>query len=309
MPPEKDIRRVLVIKLGALGDVIQALGPMRAIRSHHRNAHIAVLTSKPFAGLLEKTGFFNEIIIDKKPRWYDIPGWLSLQKTLDKGQFDRVYDLQNSDRTSTYMRLFDPRPEWVGAAKGASHRNTSPARTQGHAFWGHVQTLALAGIYDVPQDDLLWLKGDIDHLDLAKPYAVIVPGSAPQHTGKRWPYFAKLCGALAESGIHPVIIGTEAERADVDAIIKCEPRAQSLIGQTKLWDLPALARGAAYVIGNDTGPMHLMGPTGVRMVVIMGPLSNPKRHYPLGGNVQILHKDVLSDIHPDQVLAALHSFI
>lgn len=308
-PKEKDIKRVLVIKLGALGDVIQALGPMRAIRSFHRNAHITVMTTKPFAGLLEKTGFFDAVIIDKKPKWYDLRGWLSLQHNLSVARYDRVYDLQNNDRTFFYLRLFDPRPEWVGAAPGASHRNISPLRSAGHAFWGHVQTLALAGIYQVPQDDLSWLKGDIDDLDLPSPYAVIVPGSAPQHLGKRWPYFAELCAALVQEKIQPVLIGTESEKADIEAIIAKVPTAISLVGKTKLWDLPALARGAAYVIGNDTGPMHLMGPTGVKTIVIMGGLSNPKRHYPLGGNVHILHKEQLAEIEPSQVLATLHSFI
>ncbi len=309
MPIEQNIRRVLVIKLGALGDMIQAMGPMRAIRAQHKDAYIAVLTTKPFAGILEKTGFFNEVIIDTKPKWFDLPGWLSLRSRFNQGHFDRVYDLQNNDRTFIYLRLFSPRPEWVGAAPGASHRNASPERSKGHAFWGHVQTLALAGIKDVTQDDLSWLSGDIVHLNLNAPYAVIVPGSAPQHLGKRWPHFAALCTALLEQNIQPVIIGTEAEREDIAAIIAKEPRARSLVGQTKLWDLPALARGAAYVIGNDTGPMHLMGPTGAKTVVIMGPLSNPQRHYPLGANVHIMHKDVLADISVDQVLTALHSFI
>ena len=45
--------RILVIKLGALGDVVQALGPMAAIRRHHADAHITALTAPAFAPLLE----------------------------------------------------------------------------------------------------------------------------------------------------------------------------------------------------------------------------------------------------------------
>lgn len=303
----KDIRRVLVIKLGALGDVMQALGPMKAIRTHHPDAHIAVLTGKPFAGLLEKTALFNEVLIDQKPKWFDLKGWLALRSRLNAGRYDRVYDLQNNDRTCTYFKLFAPQPEWVGIAKGASHRNESPIRSAGHAFYGHVQTLALAGIENVQPDDLSWLDADLSPLNLPERYAVIVPGSAPQHLGKRWPHFAALCTRLLKEGIQPILIGTEAEREDIDVILSHEPNARSLVGLTKLWDLPALARGAVGVIGNDTGPMHLMGPTGARTVVLMGPLSNPKRHYPLGENVRILHNEALGDITPDQALAALQS--
>ena len=119
---------ILVIKLGALGDFIQALGPMRAIRAHHPDAHITLLTTPPFAALAEKSGYFNDIIIDARPKWHQPLAWLNLRRRLNDGNFTRVYDLQNNDRTALYFKLFSPRPEWVGVAPGASHRNTSPTR-------------------------------------------------------------------------------------------------------------------------------------------------------------------------------------
>lgn len=301
------LTRILVIKLGALGDVIQALGPMRAIRAHHPDAHITVLTGKAFAGLLEKTGLFNDIWIDRKPKWFDVPAWVSLIGTFNGGRFDRVYDLQNNDRTFFYWHLFQPKPEWVGAAPGASHRNADKNRSIGHAFDGHVQTLAIGGVQGVRVDDLFWMDADLSGLSLAKPYAVLVPGSAPQHTGKRWPHFAALSRGLVQRGVQPVLIGTKDEESVIQGVLTEVPEAVSLVGRTQLTDLPSLARTSVAVIGNDTGPMHLMGPTGAKTVVIMGPKSNPKRHYPLGEQVKIIHSDDLAAIAPDQVLTALDS--
>ncbi|SVC64277.1 uncharacterized protein METZ01_LOCUS317131, partial [marine metagenome] len=49
---------ILVIKLGALGDFIQACGPFKAIREHHSGAKITLLTTKPFASIAVASNYF-----------------------------------------------------------------------------------------------------------------------------------------------------------------------------------------------------------------------------------------------------------
>lgn len=109
--------RILVIKLSALGDFIQALGPMAAIRRHHQNAHITILTTKAFEKFARQCGYFDEIWIDERPKWLDLGGWLALRKKLNAGNFERVYDFQNNDRTNIYFSLLSPKPQWVGTAR------------------------------------------------------------------------------------------------------------------------------------------------------------------------------------------------
>ena len=156
-------KSILVIKLGALGDFIQALGPMSAIRKHHPQARITLLTTAPFRGFAEDSGYFDHIVLDVRPKLMNIKAWLDLKNWFNREGFDRVYDLQNNDRTSFYFKLFSRKnkPEWVGVAPGASHRNTSPERTAGHAFDGHVQTLAMAGVTGVKPDRLEWIEDDV----------------------------------------------------------------------------------------------------------------------------------------------------
>ena len=144
MLTETNKQNILVIKLGALGDFVQALGPMQAIKKHHPDAQITLLTTKPFKNFGKECGYFDQVILDERPKLFNPIGWLKLRKILNDLNISRVYDLQNNDRTNLYFKLFSPKPEWVGIAKGASHRNTSKKRTKGHAFYGHVQTLSLA---------------------------------------------------------------------------------------------------------------------------------------------------------------------
>ena len=53
------VPKILVIKLGALGDFIQATGPFKAIRQHHRGAHITLLTTPPFVSLASDSSWFD----------------------------------------------------------------------------------------------------------------------------------------------------------------------------------------------------------------------------------------------------------
>jgi ADP-heptose:LPS heptosyltransferase len=302
---------ILVIKLGALGDFVQALGPMRAIRAHHPDAHITLLTTAPFVTLVEKSGYFDSIEIDTRPRWHNLRGWMDLRTRLNAGHYTRVYDLQNNDRTALYFKLFSPRPEWVGVAPGASHRNTSPARTAGLAFDGHVQTLALAGITGVTVDTLAWLDTDISHLSLLRPYMLIVPGCAPTRPEKRWPAesYGALCAMLHEHGLTPVIIGTADESPLAQTIKQSCPAAINLTGQTSLLDIVPLARGAAAAIGNDTGPMHLIAPTGCPSLVLFSSASNPARHAPQGEHLATLQADDLANLSPATVMEKFEKII
>lgn len=303
-----DQKKILVIKLGALGDFIQAAGPMKAIRAHHKDAHITLLTTKPYKTLAEQCGYFDEIRIDSKPRAFDLKGWFSLKKWFDSHGFSRVYDLQNNDRTAFYLKLFNKKPEWVGAAKGASHRNASPERTKGSAFSGHAQTLKIGGIGKVEIDPLHWMQGQVESFNLHAPYVLIAAGSAPDRTEKRWPakHYGQLAHRLEEAGYQPVLLGTMAEIDVNQAIKKICPQALDLTAKTALFDIPALARHAAAAIGNDTGPMHMIAPTGCPSLVLFSRHSNPERHAPLGENVTTLFKENLDDLAPEDVFQAIH---
>ena len=307
----QNTQNILVIKLGALGDFIQALGPMKAIRAYHPSAQITLLTTKGFKDFAQRSGYFDQILIDSRPKFYQIFSWINLRKKLNTQKFSRVYDLQNNDRTQIYFNLFSPKPEWVGVAKGASHRNTSPERTKGLAFHGHVQTLKKAGVDHVEIDPLDWIEGDLEKFNLSKPYALIVPGSAPSRPKKRWPakYYINLCQSLIEREIQPVIIGTNDEKNITETIAEACPQAINLGGKTSLFDIAVLARHAKISIGNDTGPMHMIAPTGCQTIVLFSSNSNPVRHAPLGDNVVSLQKNNLEDLKPETILEKIISIL
>jgi ADP-heptose:LPS heptosyltransferase len=300
---------VLVIKLGALGDFVQALGPFAAIRRHHAGEHIVLLTTGPFRELAEASGFFDTVWTRGRPVGIDIAAWFDLRRQLRGGGFKRVYDLQTSDRSSFYRRLFwpGPAPEWSGIARGCSHRHDNPRRDFLHTVERQAEQLGLAGIADIAPVDLAgpqW-QGDVSRFKLPERTVLLVPGGAAHRPEKRWPrdHFAALAGAVVDRGLTPVLVGTEtAVVADIAA--QC-PGAVDLSGQTSLLDLASLARRAVAAVGNDTGPMHLIAAAGCRSVVLYSNASDPKLCGQRGPSVTILRRDALADLSVADVVDAL----
>lgn len=305
--------RILVIKLGALGDIVQALGPMQAIRNHHAGADITVLTTKPYRALLEATGLFDNIWIDERPRWCNPGGWLRLRRKLREGRFTRIYDLQTSDRSNGYFRLLprSGRPEWSGIAPGCSHPHRDPNRDNLHTVERQKGQLADAGIRHVPAPDLSFADGDIARFALPENIFLMVPGGAPHRPAKRWPasHYAALANMLAEKGITPVLLGTASEAETLAAIAQAAPDARSLLGETSILDLAALARAAVAAVGNDSGPMHLIAAAGTPSVVVYSHESDPALCAQRGAAVTILRRERLEDLAPAEVAAALETVI
>ena len=295
------MRRILVIKLGALGDFVLSFGPFAAIRAHHQAAHIVLLTTAPFGPLAQASPWFDEVRIDSRPGWWDLPALVRLRRML--GGFDFVYDLQTSGRSSLYFRMAG-RPGWSGIARGASHPHANPGRNNLHTLDRQQDQLAMAGVSSAPSPDFSWLvaAGPV----LSAPYALLVPGAAPHRPAKRWPAarFGQLALHLAGQGVRPVVVGACSDGPLARTIQAACPAALDLTGRTNLLDLAGVAARASVAVGNDTGPMHLAAATGCRCVVLFSGDSDPALTAPRG-QVAILRETDLADLTVARVAAAL----
>lgn len=305
--------RILVIKLGALGDFVQALGPMAAIAKHHAGAEVILLTSKPFVDFAKASQLFDAVWVDEeRPKAWQIGRVLRLRKKLKSGAFSRVYDLQTSDRSSFYFHILGPgpRPEWSGIAKGCSHPHANDQRGKMHTLERQREQLRMAGINDVSAPDLSWAKADVSRFSLAKPYALLVPGGAPHRPAKRWPAenYAKLANHLLAEGITPVLLGARAEQGVLQLIAHDAPGCVNLCGKTDFIDLATLAQAAQVAVGNDTGPMHLIAAAGCTSVVLYSADSDPALCAQRGPRVEILRRERLESLSEAEVWALLAAF-
>ncbi|MGE4219380.1 MAG: glycosyltransferase family 9 protein [Alphaproteobacteria bacterium] len=304
--------RILVIKLGALGDFVQALAPMAAIRRHHPDAHLTLLTTAPFVELAEASRWFDDIWVDSRPDWWQPGGWLDLRRRLRTGRFQRVYDLQTSDRSGWYFRLMRRplpgalRPEWSGIATGCSHPHSNPERDRMHTAERQREQLAMAGVPMNEPADLSWLDADVGRFPLTNGFFLLAPGGAAHRPEKRWPAqrYGAFARELANTGHQPVLIGG-ADEAEVMAAIRAKcPTALDLSGKTTLLDLAGLARRAAGAAGNDTGPMHVVAAVGCPSLVLYSHASDPALCGQRGPEVMVLRRRELKGLAVGEVEAA-----
>lgn len=300
------MRRILVIRLGALGDFVQSFGPFAAIRAHHPEARITLLTTRPFAALAERAPWFDAVLVDSRPAWWNAVGLLRLSRMLR--EFDFVYDLQTSARSSRYFRLAG-RPRWSGIVPGCSHPHDNPRRDAMHTRERQREQLEMAGIAAFPFPALDWLAGR-PPVALPDRAALLVPGAAPHRPRKRWPAerFGALAARLAGSGYAPVVVGTRAETPLAATIQAACPGALDLTGRTGIADLAGLAARSRLAVGNDTGPMHLAAAIGCPCLVLFSAESDPALTAPRGPDgswPKLLRVDDLATLTVDRVADAL----
>lgn len=311
-PPPADARRVLVIKLGAIGDFIQALAPAKVIRDYHVGARITLLTTEPFEKLAGLCPYFDVVETDGRPRE---PAEIArLIARIRAARYDVVYDLQTNGRTGNYFQLLKPKPPlWSGIAAGCSHPHANPDRDHMHTIDRQAEQLAYAGIaptYEpglAPLPDLSWVRPALQdrpslhprYFGITGPFVMIVPGASPHRPEKRWPEmrYAELARRIAARGVTPVVIGGPAERDVGAAVAKAERAAKNIVGRTDLMQIATLAETAAAAVGNDTGPMHIAAAAGARCVVLFSDESNPEKVAPRGPRGAVtLHAPKLEDL-------------
>jgi ADP-heptose:LPS heptosyltransferase len=303
--PDSGPKKILVIRLGALGDFVLSLGPMAAIREAHSEALITLLTTGPFEQLARETGYFDDIWSGGRPKRFS-RDWWSLRHKLRAGNFDRTYDLQTSARTIGYWKMMG-RPEWSGHAPGCSFPDDNPDRGSTHTADRQRYQLRAAGIEKVGLVDLSWANTSVGHFRLSDNIVLLVPGGSVHRPGKRWSVekYAALARRIRRLGLTPVLLGGSAEEEVLAEIEHRTPGARNLCGQTNFSEIASLARQARGAVGNDTGPMHLIAAAGCPSMVLFSDESDPSLCAPRpgaqGGVVAVLQRDFLDGLSVEDV--------
>ena len=295
-------RRILFIKPSSLGDIVDALPTLAALRRHFPQAHIAWLVKRQWAELLERVEGLDRV-------WAvgpGVSGWLSEVPRLRAERFDLAVDLQGLFRSACMARLAGC-PERVGFANG---REGSPLfytqrvvvpTPEMHAVDRYLLVADALGAARpaTPQFRFRISPTDREQVAAVLSRAGVRAGSAwiamnvsARWPTKRWPVesFAAVADRLYEEGAGPVVlIGGPDDRADAQAV-KALVKTSSIIdvtGLTPLGLLPALLQSASVLLTNDSGPMHVAAAVGTPVVALFGPTS-PVRTGPYGAQHRVL---------------------
>jgi len=283
--------RILIIKQGALGDVIMATTLIAAIQRAHAGATFSLLTTPAFAPLFDS---WPTLDVQAFPR----RGWLAMAAMLRwmrRTRFDRVYDLQGNDRTGLLCALSGIR-ERVGnrTRYPYTHHPRERWRGQCHIFERMNDLLAAAGVAPAEPRPLLpcppAATADVaaflaQHALTPGRFVLLHAGASPTRQDKCWPGFGELATRLQAQDLCVLWLGAGGDRAR-----NRELAARCGIDATDRFSIPQLAevaRHARFAVTNDSGPMHACAVAGGPVFGLFGP-SDWRRNHALGQREHVL---------------------
>jgi ADP-heptose:LPS heptosyltransferase len=303
---------ILVIKHGALGDLIQSLGVMQDISEHH-DKPIDVISNRAYKSMLEALPFVNQVIVDQRPAIHQLKDWMRLAHTLKQKSYTHVYDLQNSKRSTWYRWLFFARIPFISTRTILKKDETKVEFDKQSVLERFFHQLTRSGIQPkhwqhAPVSALIDPEYQA-HVNL-KPYFFLAPFCSPQHPQKRWPHFAELLEKLKTSyPHHRFVIAPGPGEVDEAKNYACEVLLDD--GKpTNFSQLISIIAGADCVIANDTGAAHIAKHLHRPGLVLMGPQLKPQTLGLESSNMNIIqHPQALSAITVEDVVDHLQKHL
>ena len=103
---------ILIIKHGSLGDIAQISGAIQDIKENHSEDKVFMLTTAPYEELFLKCPYIDEVYIDKRFSRLNLFYLVKLKQAICKLELIKIFDLQNSSRTSFYRKFLFNKIKW-----------------------------------------------------------------------------------------------------------------------------------------------------------------------------------------------------
>ncbi|MFN3986156.1 MAG: glycosyltransferase family 9 protein [Rhodocyclaceae bacterium] len=292
--------KILVIKHGAFGDLVQADGALRDIRAAFPNAEIVLLTTPPFRRLMSRCPHVDRILSDARAPLWRLPEVFRLVRMLRNERFTRVFDLQKSGRSERYRKLLFRGLPWCGRQPGPR----PPSMIEG--FKPQLESAGITASHCLAPD-VGWMADDVTAVLAAEGvrpgYIALIPGCAARHPYKRWPYYAELAAALIARG-HQVVTAPGPDELELAKTIP----GITLLGNNGFlnwFELAGVLKQARFVVGNDTGPSHVAACLGRPGLALFGPHTSAARTGIRRGAFDALEVADLATLPVETVLAVV----
>jgi heptosyltransferase-1 len=287
---------ILIVRLGALGDIVHALPAAAALRTAMPDARIDWLVDAKHRALLDLvTGLDRVVTVDGRT----VGAWVDVVRRMRQVSYDTALDMQGLMKSAVLARA-------SGAARVAGfsiwHLREKTARPfysdtddcssdgEGHEATRHViyKNLHLLRVIGVETERVVFPLAEVDSAvaravqaaDGGGPFALLNPGAA--WPNKRWPAerFGDVAAFLREvRGMRSVVVWGPGDEALARSVVSASDGAASEAPPTGIADFLALSRAASLCVSGDTGPVHLAAAVGTPVVGIFGP-TDPDRNGP-----------------------------
>ena len=270
---------ILIIKHGSLGDIAQASGAIQDISDFHKDDKIYLLTSKPYIDLFKQNPHLEDTILDKRLSRFNLIYLFNLMRKLKKYKFIKVFDLQNSSRSSFYKKILFPNASnliWSSSETTLPNDKSKDEFDKNPVLDRFKHQLKTSGvkIQHTMFPDFKWACSNIENIkkkfDLNK-YIVLFPFCSPHLIIKKWPYYNELIELIKKKfeDEYKIVVAPGPKEIEMTK----EINAITILNQNNslnIQELSSLIKDSTFVISNDTGPAHMTSHLGVKGVALFG---------------------------------------
>jgi len=279
---------ILIVRLGALGDVVHAVPAVAALRKAYPAARIDWLVEARHRAIVDLVTAVDRVVVLERASW---DGWTSAIRELRTTSYDVAIDLQGLMKSAVFARASGAARVvgfsiWHLREKTARPFYTTTAEPEmTHVIRKNLQLLRAVGVHD---DEIRFPlstppSAALDRVRLQigdRGFALINPGAA--WPNKRWPpeRFGEIASFLSDAtGVLPFVLWGPGEESLAQSVVAESSGVARLAPPTTIADLVALSRAAALVVSGDTGPLHIATAVGTPTVGLFGP-TDPARNGP-----------------------------
>jgi lipopolysaccharide heptosyltransferase I len=279
----------LIVRLGALGDIVHTVPAVAALRKAHPNARIDWVVDARHAPFAELVLPVDRIIRLEKAT---VNAWVDLVRRLRPYRYDVALDFQGLMKSAVLARASGAARVvgfsiWHLREKGARpfYSEVDGGESLPHVIGKNLSLLSTVGVSsaeiefplaETPSPALDAVRRDIG----GTPFALINPGAA--WPNKRWPAarFGEVASFVRDvRGLQPFVLWGPAEETLARDVVATSGNVARMAPATTMADLVELSRHASLMVSGDTGPLHIAGAAGTPLVAIFGP-TDPARNGP-----------------------------
>ena len=306
---------ILIIKHGSLGDIAQACGAIQDISENHNNDQIYLLTTKPYFDLFKKNPHLTDVILDKRLSRFNLIYLYFLMRKIKKLKISKVYDLQNSSRSSFYKKILFPNSNFN---TWSSSETTLPKDITKEEFdkksvlerFNHQLQTSEINTKHTMFPDFSWSCTDISKIKSEyklEKYILLFPFCSPHLTQKKWPYYNELIEKVKSqyNNQYKIVVAPGPDEIndakDINALCILDNGKALDISQ-----LSSLIKDSSFVIANDTGPAHMAAHLGAKGLTLFGSHTTAYKVSIERENFKAIQVNDLAKLSTDKVLEKIN---
>jgi lipopolysaccharide heptosyltransferase II len=342
-----EYKRILIIRLSSLGDIILTTPFLKILRQNFPDAEIDYCIKSEYKEVLAFNPNINNIIeVDND---LDFPGLKSLRKKLQSNSYDLVFDLHNNLRTF-YLKLFLRFKTNLFVFKKYSFRkfllvkfklnlmkDVPPIAERYISTLNDLKEINLSQnnlhpeVYTNPEAEKK-IDEILNKLKITGEEKLICIVPNAKHFTKTYPagYYIELINKMGDDYSF-LLVGKENDKKVINNIKSGTGKnVYDLCDKLSLLELTALMKKCALVISGDTGPMHIAEAEDIPLIMIAGSSVKEFGFYPQSENSSVIentglscrpcshigrescpkvHFKCMKEIKPEKVLSLMHNFL